>query len=173
MKYRITKAIVKHIASLNKDVKDCEAVEVGTGTPAKFSIWGDFNGFSTISFDSIVEGSIVAKEKNGYMSYTLYPERATTVNSAPNTGSRGGAMANVMATKQANIKESMAEKNEAIQKSASQRDAVLITVNFYPEFSDMEDDIKTRAIKEKLEYWREYFLTFTERTSDNNPLPPF
>ena len=61
-----------------------------------------------------------------------------------------------MEKKQEGIRESMSRKEDSIKIAGSQRDAVLIVVNLYPELKDAPN--KERAIKDEYEKWKAYFL---------------
>lgn len=151
-KYEIQTLNVKTIASLGKKVSEIEAKEVGTDKLVKFSMWEDFPNFATTTFGSLVEGDLVEKEKNGYKTFTIYPPKQATTGT---TSGNKGAMASKMMDKKAeNIAVAQDRKEESINKSACQRDAVLLTTTFY------KDQMMTDSeIAEKIEHWRKYLST--------------
>ncbi len=115
----------------------------------KATIWQDFPNFATIASGSELEGDLVPS-KDGKYAPTLYPPKVSPVGTF---GPNRGGMAKVMETKQANIRESMEVKYDAIKMAGAIRDAVLITVAKMGQAGPSWAD---ESIQTELKKWQKY-----------------
>lgn len=161
IKHTFTKVTDRHIASINKDLKECIATdETGKEYP-KLTLWkSDWEPvWANIVDGYTLTGEVKETEKNGFKNYTLYPERTNTLNPIRKSA---GAITQAMKTKAANIEQAQERKSDAIKVAACARDATLLTVAWSQktevQFLDTED------LKAK---WLEFRKWLTENFGDN------
>jgi hypothetical protein len=146
--------------STGKKKIDCTIKSISGVEHQNVTIWEGFPDFDNLMVGSNVTGEYAEKQNGQYLNKTLYPVRTTAPRSAPS------GIKVAQERKADMIKEAQDNKNESIKESAAQRDAVIITTTFFADLINIDENVRDRAIKEKVESWRNYFLTVGDK-------PPF
>jgi hypothetical protein len=162
MKYTVQTLEVRTIASLNKKVADCELKDETGAVFEKVGIWQDFPGFETITFDSVVEGTIATNDK-GYK--TLKPVFA------PKQGNPEGKMKaaeKMMDYKAKSISAAQDNKEMSIKIAATMGHAVNIVSSILK-----TSQVKTnKEVEMMIEHWRKWFWeNWDKKDTDFQPFP--
>lgn len=127
------------------------------GDERKITMWGDFPGFSNLKPGSKVKGEVVTKVNGKFTNHTFFPERTDTRSkpSAPAWAKKDGAVQAAKITSDS-VRESMAQKQEAIERSSVIRDSTLITVALINAYAAGKI-IDSEKVKEDWQNWRKFF----------------
>lgn len=113
------------------------------------AVFNFYSQFNNVTPGGTVTGSLISELYNGKMSHKL--EDGKTFKTF--AGKPSGGITKAMEVKNTNIKEAQERKEESIQKSGAQRDAVLMVTTFYANAEWSDDELKA-----KIKEWYNYFL---------------
>lgn len=164
MKYKLGTPNKRFIEKLSKSVIEVDLTDEQGIVHPKVQLWQGFPEFETLTFDSVVEGDLVTKQKGEFTNTTLYAKKTYT-GWKPKTS---GAVEAAQVTKES-VKESIDRKEAGIILSSTFRDATLIALAMYD-----KDFMNPEEFKKSWLEWRTWLIDqFGDAGDFMNNKPPF